>query len=429
MNEMIKCDRTNRVLIGMEQGIELLNRCANSLNVVIISQIRGPLTAAILTQSLTLVRDRHPRLRSRIVTSSNGLQFETEGTQAIPLQVITNSEPGFWQTVVVSELNTVFESDRGLIRAILINSTEDREQHYLITTIHHVIIDGISGVRLHSEILQCCQMLALGREITNFPRLPVLPSLEELIANREKKKPELQKPIQDIQTLPIEKCVPYQERQCQIANRVLDIALTGTIIKSCKTQQATVHGAVGAAMMLALAEEINRDEKGIYLSCLSPVDLRKRLNPPVGDENIAIAYSVLKSFHHLNEVTSFWDLARDVSQQIKERLETEEIYNSILNYKERTELRLEHPELTSSSIFVTNIGQVSIASNYEPFELEEISYAVSTTAMGSVFGVAVSTWKRKMTLNFIWVEPLVNRETIEGAIAKTISYLSNFCKA
>ena len=47
--------------------------------------------------------------------------------------------------------------------------------------------------------------------------------------------------------------------------------------------------------------------------------------------------------------------------------------------------------------------------------------------MGSVFGVVVSTFKEKMSLNFIWAEPLINQEKIESLISKTISYLSNYC--
>lgn len=417
----------NRILTSIEQGMELFNSCAHSLNVVIISRIKGNLTKNILRKSLDLLQYRHPRLGSHIVYSSNSLKFETQGTQAIPLQVLINSEPNFWQTVVVHELNTGFQSSQVLLRAILIKQIENIQQNYLITTIHHAIIDALCGVHLHSEILQCCQKLALGQEITNFPRLSVLPSLENLIANREKKNPELQKPIQEIYTLPIERFVPHQERQCRLTYQQIETRLTNKIIKSCKDKQTTVHGAICAAMMLALADQIDRKDKDFYFSCRSSVDMRKRITPPISHENLAVMVSALTSFHSLSETTAFWDLAKKVSQQIKDRLETEEIYNVILNYKKGAEYLLESLDLTRFSIFVTNIGKVGIASNYEPLELEAISYALSTTVMGSVFGVAVSTFQDKMSLNFIWAKPLINQEKIESLISKTISYLSNYC--
>ena len=250
----------NRTLISMEQGMELFNSLARSLNVVIISRIKGNLTKNILRKSLDFLQDRHPRLRSHIVSSSNSLKFETQGTQAIPLQVLINSDPNFWQTVVVNELNTELQSSQILLRAILIKQVKNIEQNYLITTIHHAIIDALCGVDLHSEILQCCQKLALNQEITNFPRLSVLTSLENLISNREKKNPELQKPIQEIYTLPTERFVPHKERQCRLKHQQIETKLTNKIIKSCKIQQTTVHGVICAAMMLALANQIDQKD-------------------------------------------------------------------------------------------------------------------------------------------------------------------------
>lgn len=75
----------NRELVAVEQGLEILNRCAGTFNVVTISRVKGPLSEEIVRQALDLIQDRRPRLNSRIVGSLDSLRFEGGGMQ-IPLR-------------------------------------------------------------------------------------------------------------------------------------------------------------------------------------------------------------------------------------------------------------------------------------------------------------------------------------------------------
>ncbi|MBD2683080.1 MULTISPECIES: phthiocerol/phthiodiolone dimycocerosyl transferase family protein [Nostoc] len=413
----------DRQLIPMEEGMELFNCCASSLNVVIVSQILGFLDEEIIRQSLDLVQSCHPRLNSHIIGSLDNLRFRTEGTEKIPLQIIINSELEYWQKVVVNELSKKIESQKVLLRAILLKPDKESNINYLITTVHHAIIDAISGIYLHSEILRYCQKIVSSSQIPTVSKLRPLPSLEELMANVTTENTETQKSTQQPHTLPLEHYVSHQQRSCRLIHRQLVAKLTNQIINSCKNEKVTVHGAICAAMMLALAKEIRKDNRDLYFSCRSSVDMRRRVNPPIGDENIAMIVSALTSFHTLTNKTSFWDLAREVTQQIKARLKTQEIYNVILSYKNKAEYVLEHPELVSFSIFVTNVGKVKIPSDYSPFQLKEITYLLSTTVMGNVFSVAVSTFHEKMTLNFMFTQPLISDETANNLVNKALSYL------
>ena len=75
----------NRKLVAIEQGLEILNRCASTFNVVTISRVKGPLSEELVRQALDLIQDRHPCLNSRIVGSLDSLRFEGGGMQ-IPLR-------------------------------------------------------------------------------------------------------------------------------------------------------------------------------------------------------------------------------------------------------------------------------------------------------------------------------------------------------
>lgn len=417
----------DRNLIAMEQGMELFNRYANSLNVVIISKIQGLIGNEVLRQSLDLVQLRHPRLNSHIVGSLDSLRFKTEGTEKIPLKVIFNPEPEYWQTAVTDELSTKIESEKVLLRATLIKASEESTSNYFITTIHHAIIDAICGINLHSDILKFCQQIVLEKQIPKVNKLAAYPSLEELIANYTVENEELPKPNKPIDTLPFEKFAPHQERSCGLIHKQLNPDLTQQLIERCKQEKVTVHGAICSAMMLALAKQLGKKGKDFYFSCRSSVDMRRRVNPPVSEENIAMLVSALTSFHPVNNETSFWDLAKQVTEQIKAKLKTREVCNVILSYRQGTEYAVNNPERVSFSVFATNIGKVSISSDYGLFQLEEICYALSTTVMGSVFGVAVSTFQDKITFNFLYAQPLISQSTIEKLVKNSIECLVRAC--
>ncbi|MGD1702264.1 phthiocerol/phthiodiolone dimycocerosyl transferase family protein [Dapis sp. BLCC M229] len=413
-----------RKLIAMEEGMELFNRYANSLNVVIISQIKGFLDREVLRKSLDLVQIRHPRLNSHIVEVLDNLMFKTEGTKQIPLKVVLNPSPEYWHTLVINELSTKIDSEKVLLRATLIKASEKSTNNYLITTIHHAIADAMCGIYLHSEIISFCHKIASNYQITQVNQLESYQSLEKIIANYTVENEELPKLNRQIDTLPFEKYVPHQQRRCGLIQKQLNTDITEQIIERSRQEKSTVHGAICSAMMLALAKQLKKENKDFYFSCRSSVDIRRRVYPPIGDENIAMLVSALNSFHTVNNKTSFWDLARQVKSQIKARLKTPEIYNVILSYREGTKYILNNPERSYFSIFVTNIGKVKISSDYGLFKLEKISYAVSLNVLGSVFSVAVSTFENKMILNFIYSQPILSQDTVNALVNSTISILS-----
>ncbi|RQH16690.1 phthiocerol/phthiodiolone dimycocerosyl transferase family protein [Okeania hirsuta] len=361
----------DRPLFSIEKGWEVVQREANSLHVVVVGKIKGFLDPEVLRRSLLLVQLRHPLLNSHIVGPLDNLMFKTEGTEKIPLEVILNPESEYWQTIFVNELNTKFENKKVLLRATLIKSSEDSTTNYLITRIHHSITDAISAVHLYSEILSFCQKIVSDSQIPEVDKLTPPPSMEEIINDYTiENNAELSTSNQPIDTLPFEKYVPHQQRTCGFIQKQLNPSLTQKLIQRCKQEKVTVQGAICSAMMLALAKHLEPKDKDFYFSCVSAVDMRRKVNYPIGDEHMAVLISSLNSFYIVNEKMSFWDLAKQATEQIKARLKTPEIYNNVFSLCQSLEYCLENPEKTLSSIIVSNIGKVKIQSDYGQFELE-----------------------------------------------------------
>ena len=196
--------------------------------------------------------------------------------------------------------------------------------------------------------------------------------MEEIISDYtiENNHAELSTSNQPIDTLPFEKYVPHQERSCGFIQKQLNHNLTQQLIQRCKQEKVTVQGAICSAMMFSLAQHLEPEDRDFHFSCLSPVDMRIKVNPPIGDEQITILISPLISFYTVNQKMSFWDLAKQATDQIKARLKTPEIYNGVFSFCQTLENSLENPEKTISSILVSNIGKVKISSDYGQFKLE-----------------------------------------------------------
>ena len=429
----------NRKLASSEQAMEILNCRATSFQVVTISRITGQLSEEILRQALDLIQCRHPRLNSRIVGELDSLRFES-GAIKIPLRVVNNLHKEQWQEIVLEEMNQKIQSHKGLARAVLVGCESENNVSYLMTTLHHAISDGLSCIRLHSEILTYCQKIASGEPIGEVDRLRLLPPIQQLLPKSIQGFPGVMNGIftllrlkfQQIwhrpETLGFEKYVPTESRRASFVHRQLEEELTQQLINLCRNEKTSVQGALCAALMLAVARKITGNKRtDVHLSCRSYVSLRKRLQPEVSDENLGLLASSVTSFHALKRNTSFWDLARDVKQQLEASLEGNDIFSIVLMFRKIVESFLNHPNQAPASVAITNIGRANIPQVYGQFKLEEISFVPAQAAFGGIVSAAVSTFQGKMLLNFMFSEPSISQHTMEEVANNAISCLVDAC--
>lgn len=429
----------NRKLAASEQALEIVNRCAKSLHVVTIGRLSGPLTVEVLRSALDLLQKRHPRLNSRIIGSLNNLRFE-DGALKIPLRVVEKADSSQWQEVVLEELNQKIESNQCLIRAVLVHFKLENNISYLIVTLHHAISDGLSSIQLYSEILKYCQKIAANEPIGEVISLSPLPSVEYLLPKslqgfaglidgfysllRLKFLHEWHRP----KTLGFEKYVSIESRRSNMIHRHLDEELTARVINCCRQEKTTVHAALSAAMLWAVAKHIAAGEKiDVRLSCQSFVSLRQRLQPTIDNENLGMLASFIISFHRLQTNISFWDLARDIRQQIETDLEGTAIFSLMLTLRNIFDFLLSHPNEIPSSVALSNIGKVNIPQVYGLFKLEEISFTTAAAAAGGALVATTLTFAEKMFLNFTFSEPSISQRTMEQLVNNTVACLIDAC--
>lgn len=431
-----------RTLSPLEEGFEAFNQIASSLNVVTISKIKGSILQKTLEHALKIVEQRHPKLQCCINGPMGKLGFRKRVEGSVPLQVIEAADNETWQQVVLNELNQSLNSSQCLWRTKLVCHADHNISH-LITTVHHAISDGISTVSLHSEILSYCGDIQDGKALSSqISALPFLPSLEAMFPDAYKgyrgkfsgmlwlMRTALKQLYFRPKALSFEKLVPVEERTCNIIYRQIEPALTTSLIKQCRTEGTTVQGALCAAMLLAVANQMKISEiKNSSFTCRSMVDLRRRLSPAVRDEDLGGLASAVATFHSITDSTDFWQLAREVKLAIEQSLNRGEMFNIMTMFKVMFNDLLVEPNKSSLTqkaplaVEVTNGGRFDIPVNYGPLELEEISFMPSQGIFGGVFFAAVATFRDRMIFNFAFSEPSLSRATVETLIDDTLSYL------
>lgn len=430
-----------RKLVPFEKGLEILNRTTSSLNVVTISKVKGSIGQDSLKNALLFIAKRHPQLQSCISGSIDDLEFSKRLDSPLPLQVLTYQDNHDWQTVVLDELNTEINSSESLFRATLIYQSS-QDDTYLITTIHHSIIDGISSVELHSEILSYCgNIQEIKASSSEVEILPILPPLERLFPDYYSGyqgkvngaiwlfKLILKQFWLQPKTLKFEKYVPIEARTCNVIYKRLEPAFTQSLLSKCREEKTTVQGALCSAMLLSVYDKIKtKKSHKESICCRSFVDLRRRLSPQIKNENLGSFASAVSTFHNISSQTQFWQLAREVKQKVQKAINHGDMFNIILMFTAVLNALLSTSNKAPLAVEVTNLGQVNIPVDYGSLKLEEISFMPSQGVFGGVFFASVTTLKGKMMLNFVFSEPSLSQATIDDLIDNTMSYLIRSCE-
>jgi NRPS condensation-like uncharacterized protein len=429
----------NRKLGQVEETMEILNQRAKTWNVVTISRIQGNIQETILRQSLDIIQYHHPALNTHIINSKNSYYYQSKGTGKLPLQVVSIMESHEWEAVVNAEMNQVIDSSKYLLRVVLVKILNQQNINYLITTTHHAITDGLSSIQLHSEILTYYQKITEGKSIPVISTLEALPPIEKLLPRwTHSFKSKLgraylllsiafKKYWNPPKALRIEKYVPISQRRCEIIHRQISEESTQQFVKQCRQENTTVQSALCAALMLTVSKEITKSHKdNIRVSCLSYLDLRRRLQPEISQKNMTVLAASLMAFYRITNHTSFWELARKVKHTLHEKINRGEIFQMIFLAKYLINFSLLFPNEIAPTVSVSNVGKVNIPHNYGELELEEISFVGSHALYAGMFIVHAATFQEKMTLNFVFSQPSLNRETMENLVDNCIACIMKF---
>lgn len=391
----------NRILSPSEHLMWLSYKNSTE-NITFCAKIRGSFTVEKLSEALVWLQLRHSRLRAKIVTDArNQPHFSSENVGHIPLQVIERQGEEQWYLKMAEELlHPLPWNEEPLIRVLLLYSSDVSN---LVITLHHGIADGLSGAYLIRDILQFISEPHSSREI-----LPNLPPVDEIIPELTKKM--VSKSFEN--SMEVESILKktYQKNNQVNTLETYTIGLfswtlspgeTTKLVARTREEKTSVHGALCAAFLLAIAAEIKPGNE-IVLRCHTPINIRNYLTISV-NENLGEYISRPVTTHRLSQKSNLWDLAREVKYKLNQVIQDGTLFDSILQAKtllSNSDQNGENPDsrdIGGMDIAITNLGKLNIKQQFGTLQLEEF-YFMATGPQSLPLLIGVATIEDKMCL-------------------------------
>lgn len=417
-------DVNQRALSPTEQTFCVVDEIC-SLNFVMHCELVGELCESSLSAALGKVQARHPLLRMRLENNA-GTQWFRLGADPIPVRVID----GPLSSVVPEaeyELHTRFDGARGpMIRCVWLRHAPNHTT--LLTTFHHLIGDGISGSLLLRDLMQALD----GAELDILPLAESMDGHVPAAAKGFRGYAGLiwlvcKRLVRTFRTgplrfLPVEQPASFGQRRAAIRLLRFEPELVSALATRARKENTTLHGALGAAIVMACYPEIGHTPAHIAFS--SAVNMRDRFSPPIGDD-LGLYASLAYSLHLIEDETAFWFLARELKQDLDEAISIGQPFYGLtgiapwIMYRYRKAGggdvgREAVAKVISRGMIkafgLTNIGKVSIAADAGPLKVESLGFVVSLSVL-SACAFTASTANGILCLNSIIMEPVVSRDT------------------
>ncbi len=416
-----------------------------SINFVMHAQVRGDLSIDIFRPALKAIQARHPLLNVRIVrTGWNALWFKASGVPDIPLRV-TQCPSTQWTVEAEKELHEAFPVDRGpLVRCTLVQHGPCEST--ILLAFHHAIGDALSGTYLLRDLLEALAVAKEGREPFLEPLAPkeemnaYFPAWAQRVSARWLYYKFVGRLLGAVlrwgrpASPEFDRKVPARERRARIVAHQIAPEVVERLHEKARLENTTLHGALLAAQVLAIARDLQKPKKLLYLIG-SPVNLRKQLFPPIG-QDVGYFVTIGASLTRAGPTTGFWPLAREIRASLWHCVERGEPFVYPLQHTDLSAVTA-LMGLTSWGIRIygclagvlnmgglalSNIGKVEIETFQESFKLESLGFAASGSGISPLISFA-ATIDQQSTWNFMGMEPVLSKSHTERIAASAVQIL------
>ncbi len=405
----------NRLLGASEHAIWLFDQIA-PLHFALMARIIGEFSIAQLEQALIEVQQQHPMLRVGIAPDESEQPWFVEDAAHIPLRVVERQEEQHWQQEVERELFHPFNwAQAPLLRVVLLQSTDSSKRvSEIIVTCHHSIGDGLSSAYLLRDILQ-----ALSSPAEQRSPLSEHPPFEDLIPQKVSTPQSVETAANESEDTPPAPLLSTEAALSQpFAPQLLSWSLsfeeTASIIAHCRQEQTTVHAAICAAFLLAIANEGETRSPQTYpLKCLSSINLRKYLSPPIQEEFGFYAWAEMTSHPSISDL-GLWEIARSLKEQLNQKMSINKIFGDIparqalMSTSPSSSMMWQlYAEQYRYELLVSNLGYLNFFPQFGQLQLEAI-YGPATMSTfrenHGVIGVATVQGRMFFTLTYSGTE-------------------------
>jgi hypothetical protein len=412
----------SRKLAGIEHAMRFIDDVA-PFNVVVVLKIEGDLAGAALRAALDEVRRRHPMLQARIAAAGTGYAFHFGESGPIPLEVSARSPSVGWLAAAEEELHLRFDLAAGpLMRCRYL---QDPSGGHLLLTLHHTIVDGVSGARLLSELLALCGGQAHGNGNGSQPegRLPtsalyparyagagfflaaagfMARQMADEVKFRWRSRGGRKPPI-------------AEKGRCRLLPIQFSEGLTAALLGASRRRRVTLNAILGAGLMSAV-------QRQLYSSARTPLrhitftDLRPHLRNAVPAGNLACHTSMFRFTIMMEPDGDFWALARDIQDSTLRAAHSGERFLSDAMSPKMMKMIADMKAVRMAATALSYTGPLNLPTDYGSFALTGLHAFTTNFTLGPEYSALVHLFRSRL-----WCDILYLDSDMDSARAQLIS--------
>ncbi len=381
------------------------------MNFVVFAELDCQLPPPALQAALQALQQRHPLLSCAIRVREDGHVAFDRATAAPIRFTVTAVDGDSWQQPLQAQLAQPFAADEHPLARALYLSRSDAPGSVVGLVYHHAIADGRSGTALLREWLQ----LAASGSRTDAAPHDEPPPMHALFPPQFdwQRHPDQAAAIYGEMKLEIKRYgkpadLPWlqqqhSDRQPRFVRVEFSPQQTDALLQQCRAHATTLHGALGAAQLLAKRKLL--PQEGAQTITLShPADLRPYLTQTVPEDGLGLYITMLSANYPVATDSDFWQLAREVVGDIRRQLQrgdghllytllrTQQVPPNAAGLAAFGQQMLASPK----GSMISNIGRVAEVAGGLP--VSHISFALCPMPYQALF-TAASSYGGKLILN------------------------------
>lgn len=399
--------------LGPTENIYFLLDKLYCLNFVVYAEVGGNLSTAALNLALQVAQLEHPLLRARITLVDRRAWFKAVQAEQAPLRVEVRPLR-HWRLQIAEQLNTRFTDGEPLARCLRLGS--GARSCVVAMVFHHTIADGNSGMSVLLEMLRRAGGETLApsyrRAQPSSQDLDLIKSKGVVSGSVQKLRYWLNQgrtALKFTRQLPGYDMSPRPARHIQAIPLCLPAATGTALLAACRAHETTVHGALGAAQLLAIHREFDSAQPR-HLALNSLADLRSVLSGHLTQGDLGLYVATLATVHAIPTEPDFWQLAADVRNQIRQTLHSGDANLVHTIYREdslfppnESGARMVQAlvALAPPASMLTNIGQVKPITLANGARVRCVAFLVSPPAQNPIC-VTATSYQGRLHLNLLY---------------------------
>lgn len=402
----------------------------STLNVVARVHLEGHLPAEALKRAAATLASEHPLLRVSIATDAEGAHPTfIPSSEGIPVDTVHTTTTLGWEHYIDQyELTTPVNWHNGpLIRITDIVCASRPESHDLLLTVPHVIGDGTTALTLLQRLVAHA---TTGRN--SFTARRLIGAAADLLPDRHRGSRCLPRLVAAglaegftaallrPQRLTPEYPADSMRRNTRLVRRMLTSTELDGLVRRCRHKGVTVHGALTAAMVMAIGPGVARNASG-RIRIGTPIDFRSELDPPVSTDEVGSYVNAVPTVVRFGGDRDLWSIARRVNRSLGRQRRSGRHLTLLWG------LRFVCPRSLADStrvfrlverngplnVAISNVGRYQFAERIGDWRMSGAQFFCSVPPTGS-FLATITTSDGQLFWNFTYAERMLSQHVAGG---------------